>query len=358
VNETVPTEQQEREEELLELVRGHFKRRGLIFEGMCSMEVGFARGFVDDWFEATPDDFTQGTADTWAEIGPLELDMVHFDEGQSGRRSPGPRCKRLAESANLRYLYSFTSRGDQRDYVHLVGEGNFAELFGRGPLINLRRLVVRDQNRSWTRNHLWPIGDGGLAALAANPALAKLSYLKLWWAGFGNKGLKALAASEHLRSLRVLSLADKFSDAGVKALARSPLLDTVEVLHLNAPLTSRALLYLLESPHLKALHTLDLTGSTSGGHQSDGLDRFGFLRILDDKSLPALASSDLIRQLRVLRICDPHNLVTNWKPLITAAPQLRSLKGIAIDGWFDELKLIERAFEKRMIPPDDRFKVE
>ncbi|MEZ4237103.1 MAG: hypothetical protein R3F59_13300 [Myxococcota bacterium] len=105
------------------------------------------------------------------------------------------------------------------------------------------------------------LGDDGLAALAASPALARLEVL-----AFPDdrdvtaRGIAALAASPHLRLRELDARASRVGDAGLEALAASPgaeqLTRFVFGLEPDHGVTARGLLALLRSPHLRRLEDL------------------------------------------------------------------------------------------------------
>jgi uncharacterized protein (TIGR02996 family) len=117
------------------------------------------------------------------------------------------------------------------------------------------------------------IGDEGLAALAASPAMSELGELHLSTCYLTDEGLKALAASPHLRRFEELNLWHNYTvrDAGLEALAASEVLAPVRRLNLEAcSVGIEGLRALASSSYLGSLQELDLSLNWSGGLQNKG----------------------------------------------------------------------------------------
>jgi serine/threonine protein kinase len=110
------------------------------------------------------------------------------------------------------------------------------------------------------------IGDEGVKALAALPALANRSTIILSGNGIGDEGAKALAASPHVVNLSKLVLWDNhIGDEGVTALARSPNLAGLNTLDLGKNrLGDEGAIALAESPHMASLGALILVSNQIG----------------------------------------------------------------------------------------------
>ncbi|MBP3956649.1 TIGR02996 domain-containing protein [Gemmata sp. G18] len=338
--ETPPDGMNERDRKLQQVIRDYFAQRGFTLEDNHG-EADFERGFVESWgyvFDAKL--LNAGDEEGWALLGPVVIDGVSLGRDQN-ERTPSSECVQLVSSPGVNYWVSYRN-GDEKT----IGEANCIALFKKGRFVNLRRITITEQARGqgWDGEELVTIGNGGLKAIAENPALAKLTHLKLWWAGFSDDGLKALAEANHLRSIRKLSLADEFTDTGVVALAASPVLETVERLHLNGHLTGRSLQHLMASPRLKSLHTLDLSVWTSGTHEHDHLDRLDWSLVFDDLGVEAFVNSPLLPQLKVLKLSDCGISPEGAQKLAQAAPRMTSLKRLSSIGLYCEL--LEQACRK------------
>jgi serine/threonine protein kinase len=110
------------------------------------------------------------------------------------------------------------------------------------------------------------LGDRGVIALAASPALAKRTVLYLPGNQVGDAGAKALAASPHVANLTRLILWDNLiGDEGVAALAASPYLANLTALDLGRNRVGDAgAQALASSPHLAGLSALILVSNQIG----------------------------------------------------------------------------------------------
>jgi eukaryotic-like serine/threonine-protein kinase len=110
------------------------------------------------------------------------------------------------------------------------------------------------------------IGDEGVKALAALPALANRSTIILSGNGIGDEGVKALAASPYVANLSKLVLWDNHvGDEGVKALATSAYLAGLNTLDLGRNRVGDAgAVALAESPHMASLGALILVSNQIG----------------------------------------------------------------------------------------------
>jgi serine/threonine protein kinase len=110
------------------------------------------------------------------------------------------------------------------------------------------------------------IGDEGVKALAALPALANRSTIILSGNGVGDEGAKALAASPHVVNLSKLVLWDNHvGDAGVKALAESPYLAGLNTLDLGRNrVGDEGAVALARSPYMSGLSALILVSNQVG----------------------------------------------------------------------------------------------
>jgi len=105
----------------------------------------------------------------------------------------------------------------------------------------------------------------GVSAMAVAPHLAGLRYLDLCGHRLGPEGAVELAAAECLGSLRILSLAEGdpgVGDAGLRAMAASPHLRGLRALSLQAnAITDRGAAALLDQGVFPALRGLQLAGN-------------------------------------------------------------------------------------------------
>ncbi|HKI32187.1 MAG TPA: protein kinase [Gemmataceae bacterium] len=110
------------------------------------------------------------------------------------------------------------------------------------------------------------IGDEGVKALAALPALANRSTIILSGNGIGDEGVKALAASRHVVNLSKLVLWDNhIGDEGVKALAESPNLAGLSTLDLGRNrVGDEGAIALAASPQMAGLSALILVSNQIG----------------------------------------------------------------------------------------------
>jgi serine/threonine protein kinase len=110
------------------------------------------------------------------------------------------------------------------------------------------------------------IGDAGVKALAALPALANRSTIILSGNGIGDAGVKALAESPHVVNLAKLVLWDNhIGDEGVKALAESPNLAGLNTLDLGRNrLGDDGAIALASSPFMAGLSALILVSNQIG----------------------------------------------------------------------------------------------
>ena len=100
------------------------------------------------------------------------------------------------------------------------------------------------------------IGDEGARALARPDALPTLRVLRLGRDHFSDEGVAALAQRQGLLELSLRSRA--WGDDGVRALASSPAMATLRTLHLEGDFTDAAAYALASSTHLSQLSTLTL----------------------------------------------------------------------------------------------------
>jgi serine/threonine protein kinase len=110
------------------------------------------------------------------------------------------------------------------------------------------------------------IGDEGLKALAALPALANRSTIILSGNGIGDEGMKALAESRHVVNLSKLVVWDNhIGDEGVKALAASPNLAGLSTLDLGRNrVGDEGAIALANSPFMAGLSALILVSNQIG----------------------------------------------------------------------------------------------
>jgi len=167
---------------------------------------------------------------------------------------------------------------------NIVSPARVAALAADPRLARIRTLVLHD-NR---------LGDAGLAALVAAPGLA-LERLAVRRNGIGRAGLAALAAWPGLAGVRSLDLAENpLGDDALAPLVASPHLAALRVLGLTK--VDGALDALLELPVLDQLTELDL----SGNHLSD---RHRAIFDWDRQGVEQIPASDLAIALR--RILGP-----------------------------------------------------
>ncbi|MBN9117987.1 MAG: TIGR02996 domain-containing protein [Planctomycetes bacterium] len=337
----VPVKTEEREQELFKQVWADLCAGGVDGYFSPPYRPRFHRGFIapGEYDEENSRDRTTFLAvplETWRLLGPVDEPgqmFLNFDHtlGERNTTRITREFQELANSPALRYWRSIRIGTGWRQ---TIGEDNFVTLINSAHLRNVRTLEVTDQTRTHYEEERCPLGNRALTALAGNPVLSRLASIKIWWSGVDDTALKVLAKSDHLRGIRHLSLADHFTEKGVGALAKSPILGSVESLHLNAPLTGRSLERLLRSPWLKNLNNLDLSGYTSGCHESDSLHYGELGRMLDSDGVRALANSAIVAQLRRLKIGGD---VAAIDPLVKALEQRGVLEQLELDvAWGDE----------------------
>ncbi|HYH68075.1 MAG TPA: TIGR02996 domain-containing protein [Urbifossiella sp.] len=298
-----------------------------IFEGR------FDRGFVNDWVvhRGYAGHYLAWPPDAHQDFGPM-TDIPFWFEPSPIPGQPSVDYVRLAENPALRLWGTLPISADG-GYSGQLGDDNFATLIRSPHLTALRVVKAFDHDRMVDCADPTPLGVRSLRALADNPALAGLTHLTLWWNGFDDEAARALAASAHLRKLKDLSLADRFTDVAVSALAASPVLDSVESLHLYGPFTGTGLQNLLRSPHLASLRALDLSGYTSGCHE---LDRYHFgeeWNALDAVGFRALLESPVLSRLEALCLHAPFETPEQtWDELATAVGGMPALKRLDATG--------------------------
>jgi uncharacterized protein (TIGR02996 family) len=165
-----------------------------------------------------------------------------------------------------------------------------------------------------------PIGAEGVRTLVSSPHLTKLETLDLSANGIGTEGARALAESDALPALTDLDLSgDRYSrttnpvgDAGVALLAASPRLAGLRRLAVGSNgIGPAGAAVLAASPHLRGLVQLDLTNNPLLGEGARALaagslprlvtlnlnfcrvETTGALALLTSDSLPQLADLDL-----------------------------------------------------------------
>ncbi len=108
-----------------------------------------------------------------------------------------------------------------------------------------------------------PLGDHGIAQLAATQSLASLTRLDVSGCEVGPAGATALASSPHLAGLRFLGLGQNRPSAeGVAAVAGSPVFAGLRELWIeNSRLDDAAARALVRSPHLTGLRRLVLVNN-------------------------------------------------------------------------------------------------
>jgi hypothetical protein len=212
---------------------------------------------------------------------------------QDGSLSSLLRCPALAGLRCLTLFHSSPAEGGKS----LVGAPfldnlRFLSLYGSGLTgDSLASILLNSPPHRLRVLDCTGIGDAGLAALAASPAMSGLGELRLSLCDLTDHGLKALAASPHLRRLGVLHLWHnyKIGDPGLEALAASEVLAPVRRLNLQAcSVGVEGLRALAGSAHLRLLQELDLSLNWHGG--------------LQDKGARALAAVPGLARLRVLRL--------------------------------------------------------
>jgi uncharacterized protein (TIGR02996 family) len=132
-----------------------------------------------------------------------------------------------------------------------------------------------------------PVGDDGLAALAAGPALRKLTTLNLERCGLREAGLLTLADDAPWPALRGLNLTNNLLlPGGAAALARSPQLATLWALYVRRTnFGDEAAGILGRSPHPTQLRALDLDKNPLGDDgftslaESAALTSLGWLKL-------------------------------------------------------------------------------
>jgi uncharacterized protein (TIGR02996 family) len=163
---------------------------------------------------------------------------------------PQSQVRRLASRSFLSRLSSLSVSGRWDD------EG-LATFLDSPHLTGLRQLILGVRG----------ITAAGARALAEWAPLARLDHLDLTGNPLGDEGLAALAASPNVTHLRTLCLTNvKIGPAGVRALASSPHLAGLRELHLavNA-VGDEGAGYLADSPHLGRLEWLILFHSAVTG---------------------------------------------------------------------------------------------
>ena len=282
----------------------------------------FARGFPR-YLIAPLECYVESASACWDELGPIE------DPELYGCIETSPVFGEVAQLPALRHWrglsFSSETRGD-------IGGANFAALIASPHLTNLRSVTITEQTRMRDGGPGTPLGANALSATSHNPALTRLSSIRIWWSGITDSALLRFGKGRFLPNLRKLSLADEFTDAGIAALAKSPVLETVEHLHLNGRLSGESLKHIMTSPRLKSLHTLDLSVWTSGTHEHDSLTRLDGNQVYDKMGVEAFASSPLLPQLKVVKLSGGEITARNAAKLAEAAQRLTSLERLSIIG--------------------------
>ena len=191
-----------------------------------------------------------------------------------------------------------------------------------------------------------PWNDDTLAVLAqllAHPVGALLTRLDLQDNGIGAEGARALASSDHLRSLQMLNLkGNGIGTDGARALAHSDTLGSLTVLSLENNGVGdegvRALAAADNLPSLKALGLAQNGIGAEGAHALASSDNFPSLRVLDLREngigvegACALATSDTLRSLARLNLSN-NNIGVGGARALAASDNLRSLTKLFIWG--------------------------
>jgi hypothetical protein len=192
---------------------------------------------------------------------------------------PEEGLRALCASPHLRNLTHLNIVGSP------IGDGGMVALCRSGLAHTLRRIEFPNTG----------ISDVGVTALANSPLFANLlgprldpvtnriqddgqKRLNLMMNRIGNKGLKALAESEHLLRFRELVLRENVvGDAGVEALAASPYAANLQFLDFwRNRITDRGAFALARSPHLNKVLDLSVKENAVTAAGAAGLhERFG-----------------------------------------------------------------------------------
>lgn len=227
------------------------------FRSPSVSSVKFRRGFIET-IRARAADFVRHGA-SWFHRAPVR--GLHLTD-VAGRSQRLGACRHLKRITDLQLCDPSLGTRDLRE---LVTSQN----------LRLRSLQIRGSSREdvW-RRQACQVGTDGLAGLTEAPFLAQLERLRICTrVGVGGRGLRALAESKNVSSLRSLELSGgNVADAGALVLANSTRLSGLESLTLESNnLSDTGMLALLNSPGLRRLVDVDLSYNWSFGFTIQGL---------------------------------------------------------------------------------------
>lgn len=237
---TMPPEEKERREKLLELESALLKAHGQQWTSslreLGMWEMRLQRGFVCEGNISSADLLAHEK--TLAAIAPLQALYIRIN---SWPMNGIVNCPLLRNLTNLNL------------YENVIGPDG-AKLLAGSP--HLSRLTTLDVSRTH-------IGDAGIGALADSPHLSRLTRLILHYNQISDAGVAALANSKNLCNLTTLNLLrNPIGPKGVQNLANSKNFCNLTTLNLweNA-IGSEGAQALADSPHISRLTTLDLSNN-------------------------------------------------------------------------------------------------